>query len=242
MEPTVPSTSLATSPFELTDQQVAFFQAFGFLALPGLFADDIERITAGFEEVFEDPTDLLALDEDNSYHHTDDPDYRDRPRVIVPGFIDRSADLAWLHDDPRLAAVAAALLGDGYEYAQSDGNLFNCDVYWHMDVFGAPVGHDHLKCYFYLDHLTADSGALRVLPGTNHLEGEYAALLRTNLEPPSKIREIYGVELDELPSWCLEVTPGDLVVGNFRTFHASFGGRPRRRLFTINYRARRDEP
>ena len=32
-------------------------------------------------------------------------------------------------------------------------------------------------------------------------------------------------------------TPGDLIVGNFRTLHGSFNGAPRRRLFTVNFSA-----
>ena len=34
----------------LTDQQLAFFDTFGFLAFPGLFADDIDKITDAFEK------------------------------------------------------------------------------------------------------------------------------------------------------------------------------------------------
>jgi hypothetical protein len=40
-----------------------------------------------------------------------------------------------------------------------------------------------------------------------------------------------------VPSWTVDVDPGDLVVGNFRTMHASFNGGVRRRLFTMNFAA-----
>ena len=36
----------------LTQQQVRFFETFGFLTLPGLFRDEIEQITEAFEAVF----------------------------------------------------------------------------------------------------------------------------------------------------------------------------------------------
>ena len=60
--------------------------------------------------------------------------------------------------------------------------------------------------------------------------------LRKNLERPHGAREVYGVANDEIPSWTLETDPGDLVVWNFRTIHASFAGGLRRRLFSINFR------
>ena len=36
------------------EQQAAFFHTFGALKVPGLFADDIDRICEGFEEMFRD--------------------------------------------------------------------------------------------------------------------------------------------------------------------------------------------
>ena len=41
---------------------------------------------------------------------------------------------------------------------------------------------------------------------------------------------------EEIPSFAIDNEPGDLIVGNFRTLHATFGGATRRRLFTMNYR------
>ena len=35
----------------LTEQQLAFFEVFGFLRLPGLLVDEFPRIEAAFEEV-----------------------------------------------------------------------------------------------------------------------------------------------------------------------------------------------
>ena len=37
-----------------TEQQVRFFGTFGFICFPGLFADDIGRITDAFEQVWTD--------------------------------------------------------------------------------------------------------------------------------------------------------------------------------------------
>ena len=40
----------------LTDQQLALFETFGFLAFPGLLADRIERITDEFEAIWKRAT------------------------------------------------------------------------------------------------------------------------------------------------------------------------------------------
>jgi ectoine hydroxylase-related dioxygenase (phytanoyl-CoA dioxygenase family) len=133
--------------------------------------------------------------------------------------------------------VAKGLLGDGYVYAESDGNLFNCDVYWHLDAYGAVEGVEHIKLSFYLDELHHDTGALRVIPGS-HFDSTYTKKLHRGIaHEPDRVHENFGLAVDEIPSWTLDVTPGDLIVGNFRTLHGSFNGAPRRRLFTVNFAA-----
>ncbi len=221
--------------FDLTPQQTAFFETFGFLLLPGLFADDVDRIRDGFEEVFVREKGEL-LDPKNEFHRTSDPRYQQETRWIVPAFIDRSEKLAWLRDDYRLAAIARALLGEGYEYAESDGNLFNCDVYWHMDAYGATADRLHIKAFFYLDALRHDAGALRVIPGSHHSGPYTGSLYRQLIKEPERVPEVLGVPRDEIPSVTLEIEPGDMIVTNFRTIHGSFNGGLRRRLFTVNYR------
>jgi hypothetical protein len=226
---------------ELTPQQVAWFETFGYLVLRGWFTDDMPRIREGFEEIF-DREEAQLLDPDNEYHRTTDPEFQQETRWIIPAFIDKSDKLDWLRRDARMDAIPRALLGDGYSYAESDGNLFNCNVYWHMDAYGASADALHIKAFFYLDPLRHDAGALRVIPGS-HQGGPYtAALYRQLVKDPAKIPEILGVGIDEIPSMTLEIDPGDLIVTNFRTLHASFRGGARRRLFTVNYRAGTADP
>jgi Phytanoyl-CoA dioxygenase (PhyH) len=223
--------------FGLSEQQVAYFKTFGFLKIPRLFAPDVERIRSGFEEVFatENPE---VLDPDNPYHRTRDDRYKRETRTMIPQFVDKSPRLKWLRHDARVLGVARSLLGDGFVYAESDGNLFNCDVYWHIDVYGAAPNVEHIKLSFYLDELHRETGALRVIPGS-HFDGTgYAGALYKHLSrEPGRVYEHVGVEVDEVPSWTVDVDPGDLIVGNFRTMHASFNGGVRRRLFTMNFSA-----
>jgi ectoine hydroxylase-related dioxygenase (phytanoyl-CoA dioxygenase family) len=222
--------------FALTPQQRAWFETFGFLVLPRLFSAEMAQIHAGFEEVFA-REDAQLLNPDNEYHRSRDPRYDRETRWIIPAFIDKSEQLSWIRTDSRLDAVARALLGDEYEYAESDGNLFNCDVYWHMDAYGAAADITHIKVFFYLDQLQHDAGSLRVIPGSQHLGPYTGALYRQLTKDPERVPELLGVDLDEIPSTTLEVEPGDVIVTNFRTMHGSFNGGVRRRLFTVNFRA-----
>lgn len=221
----------ATAPngaaFTITPQQIKYFETFGFLAIPGLFTAEMDRITAGFEGAF---AANATWDTNVGLHFGEQ-------RSILPQVVSLHEDLSWLLDDARVHEIVSKLLDPQYEYAESDGNIFSCDTSWHADNYAAPLEKRHLKLSFYLDPLDAETGAIRMIPGTNHFLSPYAKTVRQTTLDPAKIPEIYGVEAHELPSYVLKTQPGDLVVWNFRIVHASFGGGNRRRLFSLNYRA-----
>jgi hypothetical protein len=214
--------------FCLSRQQIAFFNTFGFLHLPGLFRDDIEGISAGFERVFADPT-HEHWDMHGSLHGGD-------LRVIVSSFIDKDEALQGLRGDPRVLGVVSGLIGDGYEYAESDGNIWYCETYWHSDVYGSPLSTYHVKLSFYLDPLHGGNGAIRLIPGSNFYSESFAQALHRDLANHEGIKEIYGVDGQQIPSWTLESEPGDLIVWNQRTIHASYNGGDRRRSFALTFR------
>jgi hypothetical protein len=223
-------------PGVLSPAQVRFFETFGFLKLPGLFAEEISMIQEGFEEVFAAATDAMWLNSKDPLHFTDDPERAARKRLILPLFIERSPKLAWLSEDPRVTGIVRSLLGEDARYTYSDGNRFYCNVSWHSDIYASPLEEYNLKVYFYLDELAHDTGALRVIPLTNHYAETSVIELRTALQDRRKVEERFGCAIDEVPSWTLDVQPGDLLVGSFRTLHGSFGGAPGRRLFTLNFK------
>jgi hypothetical protein len=215
-------------PFALTPQQVHFFETFGFLRLRGLLAADLPDLIAAFEAVFSDP-------ENVKYEMSEAVHFDDR-RYIIPAILDKDPRLAALKTDPRILGVARSLLGDDFEYAESDGNLLYCDTAWHCDIYDAPMEQYHLKLFVYFDALRADNGGLRVIPGTNYYQTPFASGLRAELQDWQAIPELFGVEPEDIPSFTIENEPGDLIVGNFRTIHGTFRGGPRRRLCTLNYR------
>ena len=143
----------------LSDQQLAFFETFGYLTFPGAFADEAERITVEFERVWA---------EHGGGHNRQAHDH-ERRSALVP-FIDQSEYLSALLDDPRIDGVVSALLGDDYNYTGSDGNFYVGDTRWHSDGF-ARMKYRSIKIALYLDPVTRDSGCLRVIPGS-HIRGD----------------------------------------------------------------------
>lgn len=215
------------SKYLLSPQQIHFFETFGFLKLPGLFADDIDDITRGFEELFGN--------EEQPVWETQEALHGDQRRLIIPGFIEQSEKLLPLKDDPRVLGVVQSVLGLDYQWASSDGNLFYCESYWHPDDYAAPLHHYHVKLSFYLDDLTGENGAIRLIPGSHFHAQTYARTLRKGLDGSRDVRDVYGIEGADVPSITVESSPGDLIIWNFRTIHGSYQGGERRRLFSLNY-------
>src|SRR3954452_22837745 len=209
---------MATTP--LTSEQLAYFNMFGFISFPGLLADKIERVIAEFEAVW-----AANGGGHNGVAHDG------TARSCSVQFIDQSAYLSGLLDDPRIHDIAASILGDDFNYRGSDGNFYVGDTQWHSDGYGGRGGMRYIKIAFYLDPLTKDTGALRVIPGSHRLGEPYAEELERTVR---KSAELWGVSGREVPALALETTPGDILVFNHDTKHAAFGGSPRRRMFTMN--------
>jgi ectoine hydroxylase-related dioxygenase (phytanoyl-CoA dioxygenase family) len=217
----------------ITEQQLTFLQTFGFLRLPGLFADEIQEITEAFETVFAEPA--------NFRMDMNEPLHRNDRRVIIPMFIDHHPTLARLREDERILGIARTVLGGDAEYAESDGNLAFCHSEWHADTYGAPMSTRHIKLSFYLDPLRADSGAIRVLPGTQYWQSPYAKDLRRAFRDFGKAADVFGVDSTEIPAVVIDSDPGDILVWDYRVVHASFNGLDRRRFFSVNFRERAAE-
>lgn len=199
----------------LTQQQVNFFHVFGFIKLPGLFKDDIERITQEFENVLQAYEGVLGVHDGSR-------------RTMVP-CVDSSYYLSSLLDDPRIQEVASSLLGDDFNYWGSDGNYYTGDTGWHPD--GGEPKYLHIKLAFYLDELDGSNGALRVIPGSHRETDRYALDI---MHQVSKSQQYFGLHGSEIPAQVLDVTPGDLLIFNHRTFHSAWGGGNKRRMFTMN--------
>ena len=197
------------------DEQVRFFETFGYVALPGLLRDEIDWITEDFEAVFA---------------ASDRPHDGSQRSCIVP-FIDQRARLCTLLDHPAVHGLIASLLGDDFNYLGGDGNFYTGDTPWHSD--GHHVVGKYLKVAFYLDPLTTDTGCLRVMPGTHVI-----AYRDWDARRARDAEQLWGLAQADVPHVALETRPGDVVAFNHNLMHAAFGGSTHRRMFTMNCCAR----
>ena len=204
---------------QLTEQQKQFFDTFGYLIFPGLLKDQIETITSEFRAVFDDKG--IAHDATK--------------RTCMVPFVDQREKLCALLDHPGILGIAKGLLGEDFNYIGSDGNYYTGETSWHSDGYHT-VGK-YMKIALYLDPVTRETGALRVIPGSHKLEHRgWQALKAINAQ------ELWGVEQSEVPSVALESNPGDVVAFNHNLMHSAFGGSSQRRMFTMNLSARAQTP
>lgn len=203
----------------LTEQQVRFYNTFGFLKFPGLFQDAVDDITGSFEEVWK---------ESGRQH-----DFQERSSIAP--FADLSEYLSGLIDDPRIDGVVTSILGNDYGYAGSDGNYYVGDTKWHSDHFPHEPYHS-LKVAFYLDPVSRDTGCLRVIPGSCHWGDKFTSVVNEVVPLTAGSRpELWGVHGSEVPAYAIESEPGDMLLFNHKLKHSSWGGSDRRRMFTYNF-------
>ena len=222
----------------LTEQQLGFFQSFGFLRFPGLLSDRIERVIEEFERVWA---------ENGGGHHGKLHDFKQRS-AIMP-FIDQNEHLSTLLDDPRILGIASSVLGDDFNYTASDGNFYVGDTNWHSDWrWPEEPGTDNrkylsVKMAFYLDPVTRDTGCLRVIPGSHFVGDRFADSVQLGAMAANKAgsQGQWGIPGSEVPAVDLESEPGDLLLFNHSIKHSSWGGGTRRRMVTMNLEERYEE-
>lgn len=203
----------------LSPLQKHAFDQFGFLHFPGLLNDSIGWMTNEFESVWASRQDIV---------HTGEK------RTMFPGaFICQSPRLCTLLDDPRIHGICEGLMGPDYQYAGGDGNFYSGDTGWHSDTMPGVGMYRHclhIKIAFYLDPVTRDTGALRVIPGSHipgdHFSDQLGGFLRES-----------GIAGKDVPAAVLETQPGDVLAFTHNIKHASFGGGNRRRMFVMNMMA-----
>lgn len=203
----------------LTEQQLSFFDTFGFLMFRGLFAKEIDSITDSFEGLWASH---------GGGHQGKAHDFKERSSIVP--FIDRDEYLSALIDDPSIEGILSSVLGDDFNYAGSDGNFYVGDTEWHSDGW-RHRGYVSVKMAFYLDPVTRDTGCLRVIPGSHRMDDTFGIKLEDQI--PESLEQ-WGVDGRDVPAVALESEPGDLLMFNHRIKHSSFGGGDRRRMFTIN--------
>jgi hypothetical protein len=199
----------------LSDKQALFYQTFGFLALRQLLTSD--EVRAVNDELLRR---LETVYPGRPYDGT--------MRYGAPMMGPDTPFYASLPEDSRFLGAARQLYGDDVLIAGNGGNRYAANSLWHPDV-----GPDHPggpKFAIYLEPVGADSGALRVIPGS-HLS-PFHDTLRQDL---GMHMEKAGFDIPELPGHVCDSQPGDVVVFDMRLWHASWGSSTDRRMCSIEY-------
>ena len=229
----------------LTDAQVAFFRTFGFLMLPQAFSpDEMAVIDAEFEDV-------MAADRAGR-------SFRGDKRHWVLGCAELRPMMRSLIEDDRVYEPMDQLLGPELMWWGSGGNYYVGDTGWHPDTALSAGSPRSIKVALYLDPVTRETGCLRLIPGSHRpplhddltvlrmqrtmqavAEGRAGAdaLERLREEGVDVARPGFGVPPEDVPAYAAESRPGDVVMFDQSTYHASFGGKSGRRMLTLNYTA-----
>jgi hypothetical protein len=185
--------------FNLTRQSADAFRTFGFVVLRGFFepsplAAEIDRVMA----------DGLG----DGVSRTGDTQFQYVPMMTA----ETPVSLSLLD---RAETVAAALLGGPVLPTRAKGVRYFGDTMWHTDSDSPLTSVGFLA---YLEPVGAESGALRVIPGSHHpqLRDAIRALGAAGLAAPG------------LPHHVVVTEPGDVILLDEHLFHASFGGGTRR--------------
>ena len=144
----------------LTERQRAHYEAFGFLFLRELFSSD-EMSAIGHE--------ADRIWEEESLQ----PDFRrsDEGSQHTSPFVEISSTLSSIVEDDRIYLTAQRLVGEGMVWTNSEGNITGYGTApWHPDRRNMAQGdldYPRLKVMLYLDEVSAENGALRVIPGSH---------------------------------------------------------------------------
>ena len=211
---------------KLTDEQIGFFETFGYLVLRQCFN------RAEMDDITQQTESLLAELCDDAHGET---------QMESPvGCVEHRPALAWLIDDDRVYQPLVQLLGEdmvwgGSEIQRSSDDepaehWFHCDRRNCIDL-----NLTWAKCMLYLQPMTKDTGALRVMPGS-HVPAYARRLMPIDqLHIDRAVQTLLSVRPRDLPCEALETTPGDLVIFNQFLFHGVFNKRPNRSYIAIKF-------
>ena len=210
----------------LTDSELERFNLFGFMVMKNVFTpDEVETIQAEFDHRAAVASSYDRFD--GSKRHTFQMMDEDTPFY------------ASLMEDPRILGPAEQIYGDVIGF-NADGNRYVSDSEWHYDAGGFEAYGP--KFTIYLHSVRAYSGALRVIPGSHKkpLHDELRVMdgvgerFSRGAATPEEVRRSMEV-IDTTPSYVCDSDPGDVMVFDLRTFHASYGGSKDRHMCSITY-------
>lgn len=198
----------------LTDQQIDQFNTFGFLI---------------FRQAFS-PAELATIE--SEYENGLNTAYRHKPfdgskRYWTTTMGPETPLMTSLLEDARFHVPAQQLYGEDVIGIIADANRYVGHTTWHPDHNTDPTKDCYgVKFAYYLDPVGAQTGALRVVPGSHKspLHQEVGDTIKRS-----------GLDILAVPSYVCDSQPGDVVAFDLRLWHASWGGSAGRRMCTFVY-------
>jgi hypothetical protein len=199
----------------LTTRQVNHFRTFGFVVMHGYLADRVGVLRAEVDAAIRD---AYAATYDERVIDGISGHYLPMASRLTPV----STSLAC--DDPRLIDAAEDLLGGPVIPECPEGVLYFFEAGWHADD---GIGVRGVKFAVYFDELTADNGALRLVPGSHHPELNARLAAYSRRRGPVRGEAEAAAYQASIPGYVAATSPGDVLAFDLHTWHASIGGRDR---------------
>lgn len=197
--------------------QADFFKTYGFAVLKGLLAPDEVGELRG--EVLEALAANYELPSDKAAEASGTAGF------YLPMMGPRTPVSRGLLGDLRIMEAAREFLGRDVIPKPAKGILYRDASSWHADSYIREL--NAVKVVAYLDPLDAETGALRVLPGSQHRDISDALRRHRAANPPGQ--PVLDEELESRlwPGIVLDSAPGDVIVFDVNLWHASLSGRDR---------------
>ncbi len=228
------SHAVERTPYHLTPEQIAFFDANGYLILRNWVpADLLTRLQdagdAWIQQGWDFQAEGASADSDaDDYNFSDRPTGRVMFRVNYLHNKGQDASLELL-GSPQVMAVAESLCGSNfvptYESMVFKEKNDGAPIIWHQDAVH-PRNFRIFNFDLYLDPSTADGGALRVLAKTQSHKQDFCTLeAQYGWNPPDVV--------------VVEMQPGDVLLHDVMVAHGSpkVEGKARRRTIYYEFRA-----
>ena len=203
----------------ITPEQKATFDTFGFIYLPKQFSvKEMETLTREANKLFEEHRDGRSFGEDQHIQ-----EFMEKSPVLI-GFLE--------HD--RIWCTVQTLLGPRFLWNGSEGNVtVRSEHRWHTDRPNEPHATTY-SFHLYLDPVRADTGCLRVIPGS-HRPPLHDTLFPINAQKLDSTLTTYGLSGPDMPCHVLESDPGDVVFFHQKIYHGVYDAQPGRRYLKLRF-------
>jgi hypothetical protein len=205
-----------------SSQEIAHFRAFGYVVRRALLNPaEAAQLKAEVRSSIADAFGGVGTDDDPDGTGGICGDY-------LPLSVNRAPlSQALIADDPRLFQGSAELMGRSAVPTVPIATCFTSNAGWHIDD-GPGLGG--VKFIAYLEPRAAETGALRVLPGSHVPEYRSRVDDYARCDPARQ-----GFHGWRVPGVVLQTEPGDVIAFDRQLFHSSEGGHDRL-AWTIEYR------